>query len=105
MRKSLLRSVCAALAVVMLVVGACAWGADKRRGKRDSDSPVEAQLKLVETLLKVRVPPIRYSLDGSLNRSLDQLEHQLRESGVKLKFVRQAGESDFEAPLSGAKFK
>ena len=77
----------------------------KKRLFRNEQSAADEQLKLVETLLRVRVAPLEFKEGMPLNKALDKLEKQLAESGCELPFERAASKNDFCAPLADQKIK
>lgn len=76
-----------------------------KRSLRNELSAAEEQLKLVETLLRVRMAPLELSAGTPLNKVLDRMEQQWAESGKELKLERAAGKDDFSAPLADRKIK
>lgn len=87
----------------MLVLGSevLAQGGRVRKGEED---PAAAQLKMVEMLLKVRLPAMKVARESQLSRQLDKLERHFKDNHVDIKFVRSGAESDFEKPLDFAHF-
>ena len=80
-------------------------GSSSRQVNRKQLSPVEQQLKLIESLMRIRLAPMELREGMPLNKILDRLERQFEESGKTIKFVRAASEDDFSAPLSDKKIK
>lgn len=101
MRRLFFYCICGAFFVNVLI--GVAWGQNQRRNQEEI-SPDEAQLELVESLLRVRLPAIEYSEKSSFNKALDKMEHLLAEKGLDIKFERQPADDDFNVPLSGVKF-
>lgn len=89
---------------VLVVLGSEAM-AQVGRGRRGEVRPEDAQLKLVEKLLKVRLSAIQVSRNSPLNRQLDKLEKHFRDSNVDIRFERGGAASDFEKPLDDARFE
>ena len=76
-----------------------------KRLLRKGDSAADEQLKLVESLLRVRMAPLELSEGTPLNKVLDHMEKQWAESGRELKFERAPSKDDFSEPLADQKIK
>lgn len=74
------------------------------RVRKGEESPAAAQLKMVEMLLKVRLPAMKVARESQLSRQLDKLERHFKDNHADIKFVRSGAESDFEKPLDFARF-
>lgn len=76
-----------------------------KSSRRGELSAAEEQLKLVETLLRVRMAPMELNAGTPLNKVLNRIEQQWAESGKELKLERAASKNDFSAPLADQKIK
>ena len=76
-----------------------------KRSSRNARPAEDEQLKLVATLLRMRMAPLELREGMPLNKVLDHLEEQWAESGKKLKIERAASLDEFCEPLADKKVK
>ena len=76
-----------------------------KRSSRNAQSAENEQLKLVETLLRIRMAPMDLREGMPLSKVLDRMEALWADSGKQLKIERAASKDEFCEPLADQKIK